>query len=64
MSQYVTDTHPLLWHISGDPRLSAVARIVFAARHVLRVGNVGYLTRKAQAGFWFSRKGYCFRCSR
>lgn len=29
MSQYVTDTHPLLWHILGDPRLSAAARIVF-----------------------------------
>jgi len=29
MSQYVTDTHPLLWHISGDPRLSAVARTIF-----------------------------------
>jgi PIN domain nuclease of toxin-antitoxin system len=29
MSQYVTDTHPLLWHISNDPRLSAAARIVF-----------------------------------
>ncbi len=30
MSQYVTDTHSLLWHLSSDPRLSPAARQVFA----------------------------------
>lgn len=30
MSHYVTDAHPLLWHILSDPRLSALAEAVFA----------------------------------
>lgn len=30
MSQYVTDTHPLLWHILGDAHLSAAAQAIFA----------------------------------
>lgn len=29
MSQYVTDTHPLLWHIASDARLSSTAQRVF-----------------------------------
>jgi len=29
MSRYVTDTHSLYWHLTNDPRLSAVARQVF-----------------------------------
>lgn len=30
MSQYVTDTHPLLWHILSDIRLSEAAQAIFA----------------------------------
>ncbi|MBI1927044.1 hypothetical protein HYR99_22725 [Candidatus Poribacteria bacterium] len=30
MNQYVTDTHPLLWYILSDARLSPTARSVFA----------------------------------
>jgi PIN domain nuclease of toxin-antitoxin system len=30
MSEYVTDTHPLLWHILSSARLSATAQAVFA----------------------------------
>lgn len=30
MSQYVTDTHPLLWHILGDVHLSPTAQAIFA----------------------------------
>jgi PIN domain nuclease of toxin-antitoxin system len=26
MSQFVTDTHPLIWHLTGDARLSIGAR--------------------------------------
>jgi PIN domain nuclease of toxin-antitoxin system len=26
MSQYVTDTHALCWHLTGDPKLSAIPR--------------------------------------
>lgn len=29
MSRYVTDTHPLLWHIKSDPRLSVAAQSIF-----------------------------------
>lgn len=29
MSRYITDTHPLLWHLLADPRLSGPARAVF-----------------------------------
>ncbi|HET90690.1 MAG TPA: PIN domain-containing protein [Chloroflexi bacterium] len=29
MSAYVTDTHALLWHLSGDPLLSAPAADIF-----------------------------------
>lgn len=29
MSQYVTDTHALYWHLTNDPRLSLAARQVF-----------------------------------
>lgn len=31
MSQYVTDTHALLWHLTHDPNLSAAARAIFLA---------------------------------
>jgi PIN domain nuclease of toxin-antitoxin system len=30
VSQFVTDTHPLIWHLTGDARLTADARRVFA----------------------------------
>ena len=30
MSGYVTDTHPLIWHMFGDRRLSAAAANVFS----------------------------------
>ncbi len=30
MSEYVTDTHVLHWHLTGDPRLSPVARQLLA----------------------------------
>lgn len=30
MNRYVTDTHPLIWALSNDSRLSAKARAVFA----------------------------------
>ncbi len=30
MSRYVTDTHSLLWHIVGSPRLSPTARTLFS----------------------------------
>ena len=44
MSQYVTDTHPLLWHISGDPRLSSTAQRVFedadAGRHQILIPSI------------------------
>jgi PIN domain nuclease of toxin-antitoxin system len=29
MSQYVTDTHALCWHLIGDPKLSAKAKKIF-----------------------------------
>lgn len=29
MSQFVTDTHPLIWHLTRKPRLSANAQTVF-----------------------------------
>lgn len=29
MSQHATDTHPLVWHILGDPRLSVKAQAIF-----------------------------------
>ncbi len=29
MSRFVTDTHPLVWHLTGKPRLSASAKKVF-----------------------------------
>lgn len=29
MSEYVTDTHALYWHLTNDPRLSVAARQVF-----------------------------------
>jgi hypothetical protein len=29
MSQYVTDTHALCWHLTGDPKLSAKAKKIF-----------------------------------
>lgn len=29
MSEYVTDTHALIWHLTGDARLSPVARNAF-----------------------------------
>ena len=29
MSQFVTDTHPLIWHLTGDARLASDARMVF-----------------------------------
>lgn len=29
MSEYVTDTHALYWHLTNDPKLSAAARRVF-----------------------------------
>jgi PIN domain nuclease of toxin-antitoxin system len=29
MSQYVTDTHALLWHLYNNPKLSSVAKIIF-----------------------------------
>ena len=29
MSEYVTDTHALYWHLTHDPRLSMIARQVF-----------------------------------
>ena len=29
MSQYVTDTHALYWHLTGDLRLSTAARQIF-----------------------------------
>ncbi len=29
MSQYVTDTHALIWHLVNDQRLSSRARQVF-----------------------------------
>ena len=31
MSEYVSDTHALYWHLTNDPRLSAPARQVFLA---------------------------------
>ena len=34
MSQAVTDTHALYWHLSGDPRLSANAQQFFAQADV------------------------------
>lgn len=30
MSEYVTDTHVLHWHLTGDPRLSPMARQLLA----------------------------------
>lgn len=30
MTDYVTDTHPLLWHLTGDLQLSKAARDAFA----------------------------------
>ena len=30
MNQYVTDTHPLIWHLASDKRLSSAAASVFA----------------------------------
>lgn len=30
MARYVTDTHPLLWHLTGDPHLTPAAQKVFA----------------------------------
>jgi PIN domain nuclease of toxin-antitoxin system len=29
MSEYVTDTHALYWHLTTDPRLSSAARLLF-----------------------------------
>ncbi|MGD2086405.1 MAG: PIN domain-containing protein [Candidatus Aminicenantes bacterium] len=29
MSQYVTDTHALCWHLTEDPKLSAMAKKIF-----------------------------------
>jgi len=29
MSQYVTDTHALCWHLTGDPKLSTKAKKIF-----------------------------------
>ena len=29
MKQYVTDTHPLIWHLASDKRLSSAATSVF-----------------------------------
>jgi PIN domain nuclease of toxin-antitoxin system len=29
MSQYVTDTHALCWHLTGNPKLSAKAKKIF-----------------------------------
>lgn len=34
MSNYVTDTHALLWHLSNDRRLSEQARSIFVAADV------------------------------
>lgn len=34
-SRYVVDTHPLLWHLSDPPKLSAAARGIF---HLVRAG--------------------------
>ncbi len=31
MSQFVTDTHPLVWHLTNEPRLSQTARTIFTA---------------------------------
>ncbi|MBI1924204.1 PIN domain-containing protein [Candidatus Poribacteria bacterium] len=31
MKRYITDTHPLIWALSGDSRLSPAARSAFAA---------------------------------
>lgn len=44
MSRYVTDSHSLYWHLTNDPRLSAVARQVFqeadAALHQILVPSI------------------------
>jgi PIN domain nuclease of toxin-antitoxin system len=44
VSRYVTDSHSLYWHLTNDPRLSAVARQVFqeadAALHQILVPSI------------------------
>jgi PIN domain nuclease of toxin-antitoxin system len=44
VSRYVTDSHSLYWHLTNDPKLSAVARQVFqeadAALHQILVPGI------------------------
>jgi predicted nucleic acid-binding protein len=57
VSDYVTDTHALLWHLASDPRLSSTARKLFtetdAGHHRIYVPSIVlveviYLAEKAR----------------
>jgi PIN domain nuclease of toxin-antitoxin system len=56
---YVTDTHPLVWHMTDDPRLSSKAKRIFEEDYIfipcIVFFELLYLTEKKKLAIDFDR---------